>query len=146
MKTIFIVFMLATVASPTLAAPDAPLSAPHTASPHTASPHTASPHTAPPASHVLGNAALNSAPVNAASLPNVGKVLEVIETDLYSFIEVTNNNSSVWLATTKTKVLKGDNIRYGQGAAMSNFTSRSLNRTFPSIIFIDRIAPIKAGS
>lgn len=136
MKTIFIALMFATVANSTLAAPDAPLSAPPGASPHTV----------PPTSHILGNSALSSAPASAESLPNVGKVLEVIETDLYSFIEVTNNNGSVWLATTKTKVLKGDNIRYGQGATMSNFTSRTLNRTFPSIIFIDRIAPIKAGT
>lgn len=129
MKTIFIALMLVTAASPTLAAPDAPLS----------TPHGTSPHTAPPANHILGNT-LSSAPTSAASMPNAGKVLEVLETDLYSFIEVANNNGSVWLATTKTKVLKGDNIRYGQGATMSNFTSKSLNRTFPSIIFIDRIA------
>ncbi|MEQ1814265.1 MAG: hypothetical protein ABL860_07425 [Candidatus Nitrotoga sp.] len=136
MKPIFIALILATVASPTWAAPDAPLS----------TPPGASPHTVPPASHMLGNSASTPAPISAESLPNAGKVLEVIETDLYSFIEVTSNNGPVWLATTKTKILKGDNIRYGQGAAMSNFTSRTLNRTFPSIIFIDRIASVKAGT
>jgi hypothetical protein len=134
MKPIFIALMLITVASPALAAPDAPL---------LGAPHGTSPHTAPPASHILGNNTLSSAPANAASLPNVGKVLDVIETNLYSFIEVSNSTGSVWLATTKTQVLKGDNIRYGQGAMMSNFTSPTLKRTFPTIIFLDRIAIVK---
>lgn len=81
--------------------------------------------------------------------PNAGTVLTTIDTDMYTYIEVsgkTDKDASVWLAASKMKVAKGDAIRFGSGAVMTNFHSKTLNRTFPSITFIDKVLVVKEGS
>lgn len=77
--------------------------------------------------------------------PNMGKVLDTIDTDLYTYIEVsgkTDKDPSVWLAASKTKIAKGDTIRYGEGAVMTNFHSKTLNKTFPTITFVEKVMVI----
>lgn len=76
-------------------------------------------------------------------LPNKGKVLEVIDTSMYTYLQVTSDKSPVWIAASKIKLSKGDTISYSNGAVMSNFHSKSLNRTFESIIFVDKVVPLK---
>ena len=81
--------------------------------------------------------------------PNAGTVLTVIDTDMYTYIEIsgkTDKDPSVWLAVSKMKVAKGDAIRYGGGAVMSNFRSKTLNRTFQSITFSDKVLIVKEGT
>ena len=75
----------------------------------------------------------------AAQYPNTGKVLEVMDASIYTYIQVTSDSGPVWLAASKTKVPKGSTISYPNGAVMSNFTSKSLNRTFDKIIFLDKV-------
>ncbi len=128
MKTVLLVITLAVAAAPVFAEPAASKTA-------------ASPPSAEAAhAHAADKAAT---PVSAESLPNSGKVLDVIDTDLYSYIEVTNNSGSIWLATTKVKVAKGDMVRYGQGSVMNNFPSRALNRTFPSLMMVEKVVAVK---
>ncbi|MEW6313515.1 MAG: hypothetical protein AB1513_05650 [Pseudomonadota bacterium] len=79
----------------------------------------------------------------ANEYPNKGKVLEVIDTEMYTYLQVTGSNGPVWLAASRAKIDKGANISYPNGAVMSNFHSKSLNRTFDTIIFIDKVAPAK---
>lgn len=79
----------------------------------------------------------------ASQYPNKGKVLEVIDTEMYTYLQVSTDTGSVWLAASKTNVAKGTTISYPNGAVMSNFHSKSLNRTFDSIIFIDKVMPVK---
>ena len=98
---------------------------------------------AEPASKKTNQAAANS------QYPNSGKVLSTIETDMYTYIEVTgksDKDDSIWLAVSKVKVAKGDAVRYGSGSVMTNFHSKSLNRTFPAITFIDKVQVVKEGS
>ena len=54
-------------------------------------------------------------------------------------MQVSGANGPVWIAASKTKVAKGNTISYPNGAVMTNFNSKSLNRTFDKIIFVDRI-------
>lgn len=100
---------------------------------------------AEPASKKTNQAAANS------QYPNSGKVLSTIETDMYTYIEVSgksdkDKDDSIWLAVSSTKVAKGDSVRYGSGSVMTNFHSKSLNRTFPAITFIDKVQVVKEGS
>ena len=81
--------------------------------------------------------------------PNAGTVLTVIDTDMYTYVEIsgkTDKDPSVWLAVSKMKIAKGDAVRYGGGAVMANFHSKSLNRTFQSITFSDKVLVIKEGT
>ena len=76
--------------------------------------------------------------------PYTGKVLDMIDTDLYTYVEVSESGGgSRWLAASKVKVAKGDTIRYGDGAVMTNFHSKTLNKTFPTITFLDKVIPVK---
>lgn len=89
-------------------------------------------------------AAPAAAPAAASQqLPNKGKALEVIDTSMYTYVQVSGDKSPVWLAASKFKVAKGDTVGYSNGAVMSNFHSKSLNRTFESIVFVDKAAVLK---
>ena len=79
----------------------------------------------------------------AADFPNKGKVVEVIDTSMYTYLQVATDKGSVWLAASKTDIAKGVNIAYPNGAVMSNFYSKSLNRTFDKIIFLDKVEVLK---
>lgn len=71
-------------------------------------------------------------------LPRKGKVLSSIDASIYTYIELTENGKTVWIAAPTVKVKKGDTVRFSDGAAMSNFFSKSLNRTFESVIFVGK--------
>lgn len=75
----------------------------------------------------------------ATELPNKGKVLTVIDVPSYTYIEVQLARKTIWLAAATLKVRKGDVIRFDEGMEMTNFTSPSLKRTFPSILFVSRV-------
>ena len=82
-------------------------------------------------------------PVSAAQLPHKGKVVSSIDVPNYTYIEVTENNKTSWLAATTVGVKKGDVIRFEDGMVMNNFHSKILNRTFPSISFINSVVVTK---
>ena len=82
-------------------------------------------------------------PAAASQFTNQGKVLDVMDASIYTYIQVTSDKGPVWLAASRTKVAKGDAIRYPDGAPMNQFYSKSMNRTFDTIIFLDKIEVIK---
>jgi len=75
----------------------------------------------------------------ASQYPNTGKVLETMDASIYTYVQVTSDKGPVWIAASKTSVAKGNNISYPNGAVMTNFTSKTMNRTFDKIIFVDKI-------
>lgn len=76
-------------------------------------------------------------------LVNSGKVLEVLDTDMYTYLQVSTEKGPLWLATYKTSVSKGATVRYSNGVAMSNFFSNALNRAFNVIVFVDSLELVK---
>ena len=82
-------------------------------------------------------------PAATSQFTNKGKVLDVLDASIYTYIQVSTDKDPVWLAASKTTVAKGANIRYPNGAVMNNFYSKSLNRTFDTIIFLDKIEVAK---
>lgn len=95
----------------------------------------------------LNNLPVGHVPVTAApgaiQLTRKGKVLEVIDSPMYTYVRVTGDKDPLWLAAYKTGIAKDDVVNYSDGVAMSNFHSKSLNRTFDTIVFVDRIVPEK---
>jgi hypothetical protein len=79
----------------------------------------------------------------ATEYANKGKVLETMDASIYTYMHVTTDKGPVWIAASKTEVPKGATISYPNGAVMTNFTSKALNRTFDSIIFVDKVSVIK---
>ncbi len=77
--------------------------------------------------------------VQEIQLTEKGKVLNVIDVEQYTYIEVSQGKTSLWLATTKIAVKKGDMIQFVDGMAMTNFYSKTLKRTFSSIKFVGKV-------
>ena len=80
------------------------------------------------------------APMNlvAETGPVNGTVAETINAGGYTYIRI--KESDVWIATSTMEVSEGDPIEYSGGAEMLNFHSKSLDRTFESIWFVQKVS------
>ena len=67
---------------------------------------------------------------------NQGKALTVKNAAGYTYIEIERaSGANLWLAVPETPVNVDDTISWQGGSMMQNFTSKSLDRTFPEILF-----------
>ena len=78
-----------------------------------------------------------------AQLPQKGKVLSTIAASPYVYIEVAQDNKTVWLAANAIPLKKGDVIRFDNGMMAKNWHSKTLNRTFPSMRLVNRVVVTK---
>ncbi|MDP3842678.1 MAG: hypothetical protein Q8Q81_08795 [Oxalobacteraceae bacterium] len=79
----------------------------------------------------------------AATAPNTGKVLQTQQAGGYTYAEVdTGGGQKVWIAGGPIQVKPGDSVQWGEYAAMQNFTSKSLGRTFDEILFVNSWGPV----
>ena len=82
-----------------------------------------------------------SAPGSAETKPGVHKVVvnEVINAGSYTYLNVSEKRKKIWLAVPGMQATKGDKISYSGGLEMINFFSKELNRTFPSVLFLESV-------
>jgi len=73
-----------------------------------------------------------------------GKVVETMNAGGYSYILIEKKGKKTWVAVTEMKVTVGKDMAFLPGSPMSNFTSKSLNRTFDMIYFSG--GPVKSSS
>ncbi|MBA4321714.1 MAG: DNA-binding protein [Odoribacter sp.] len=66
-------------------------------------------------------------------------VNEVIQVSGYTYLNVSEKRKKSWLAVTTMQASKGDKLYYTRSMEMTDFFSKELNRTFPSIIFVENI-------
>jgi hypothetical protein len=69
-----------------------------------------------------------------------GKVTETMEAGGYTYVLVDTGSNQLWAAAARFPVKKGDSVEVPDSMPMSNFQSKSLNRTFPVIYFAGSIA------
>ena len=76
-----------------------------------------------------------------ANHPNVHKIVikEVLQTTSYTYLLGEENGKQRWLAVPKMAANEGDTYYYQGGMDMGNFTSKELNRTFESIVFLNGV-------
>ena len=67
---------------------------------------------------------------------NEGIVVSFMDAAGYTYMELENSGHRFWIAAPTTKVNKGDHIRFVESMVMTNFTSKTLNRTFSTLIFV----------
>lgn len=96
-----------------------------------------------PAGHPPVNANRQGPGAPEAQLPQKGKVLSAIDVPQYTYLEVIQDKKTLWIAGPTVAAKKGDMIRFDDGMAMSNFHSKTLNRTFPSISFVNNVMVTK---
>lgn len=71
----------------------------------------------------------------APATPVTGKVLETMDAGGYTYLNVESAEGAKWIAVNQAEVKVGDEITYLDGMVMQNFFSKSLDRTFPEIVF-----------
>jgi len=65
-----------------------------------------------------------------------GKVVEKQDASIYTYIRLDDGaGKKIWAAVPKTQLEIGEEIALRGGSVMTNFNSKTLNRTFESIIF-----------
>jgi hypothetical protein len=74
-----------------------------------------------------------AAGIDGASLS--GKVLETMNSGGYTYLQLDTEKGPVWVAIPQSQVEKGQKVACQPGAVMTNFPSKTLNRTFEAIVF-----------
>ena len=96
----------------------------------------------PPPGHPSADESSNMLKLPAAeSFPYQGQVLEAINSNSYTYIQVQikMEHKQLWLAAPRVALRKGQIIRFPAGTLMRNFYSRKLKRTFDGVIFVRTI-------
>jgi len=95
----------------------------------------------PPADKPLppGHPPLDGATTAAPAVIHHGTVLETIDVAPYVYVHVKGDNGEEWLAAPATPLAKGAAINWPDGLAMTNFHSKSLDRTFDKVTFITTV-------
>ncbi|MGK5093095.1 DNA-binding protein [Deltaproteobacteria bacterium TL4] len=73
-------------------------------------------------------------------------VISVSNAGPYSYIEVEENGTRTWLATSQLQIKQGDLIQYKNGQVMTSFHSKALDRTFDEIVFTDSVTVVSSSS
>jgi hypothetical protein len=64
-----------------------------------------------------------------------GKVVETMNSGGYTYVNIEKDGKKTWVAVTQTKVELGQDISFLPGKTMKNFKSKTLDRTFDTIVF-----------
>lgn len=67
-------------------------------------------------------------------------VEEIIQTSAYTYLRAMEGSKEIWLAIEKQEVKKGETYYFRDPMEMANFKSRELNRTFKSILFVQKFS------
>lgn len=79
--------------------------------------------------------AVQSAPSPAAASVVKGLVLEVQDVESYTYLRLKTQNGETWAAVNRAPVVKGAQVSIDNAMVMTNFESKTLKKTFPSIVF-----------
>ena len=79
--------------------------------------------------------------VSESDMKQQGKAVSVLPVSGYVYIEVAPaEGENIWMAVPEGVVVKeGDTVHYNDGPMMTDFTSKTLDRTFPSVMFLGKV-------
>jgi hypothetical protein len=77
--------------------------------------------------------------VSDSEMTQQGKVLGVLDTKGFTYIEVKQDARTLWVAVPTTAVKVGDTVRFENGPVMASYESKSLKRTFSNVMFVSRV-------
>jgi len=85
----------------------------------------------------------------AAAAPDAGAKTGVVQETMnsggYTYARVSAGDVDVWLAGPETVVSEGQTISWTGGMVMTGFKSKSLDRTFDQILFVNSIHVVPGG-
>jgi hypothetical protein len=68
------------------------------------------------------------------------EVEECLDASQYTYLRVSDDDIEYWIAVPKMQVENGEKLYFSKSMVMNNFQSKSLNRTFDKILFVDDIS------
>lgn len=88
-------------------------------------------------------ASILNIPADGDQLANKGQVLSSVKAGMYTYIEVDSEGKTQWLAAPAVDIKDGSQIRYGEGAVMTDFYSKTLQREFEEVIFLTGVQVVE---
>jgi len=73
-----------------------------------------------------------------------GKVLDTMDAASYTYIQVDDGARKLWVAAPKFAVAVGDQVKAPAGQPMRNFESKTLNRSFDVVYFVQGVTVLGA--
>ncbi len=70
---------------------------------------------------------------------HTGTLLETMDSGGYTYMHIEENGTSFWAAAPQTTVNQGATVRVAEQMWMTNFTSKTLERTFDKLLFASMI-------
>ncbi|MCG6954845.1 MAG: hypothetical protein LJF04_02550 [Gemmatimonadetes bacterium] len=98
---------------------------------------------APSAAHTAPTS--GATPSDAAPAVTRGVVEETMDAAGYTYLRVKAGDKDIWLAAPQMTVTKGATVEWAGAMTMTNFPSKTLNRTFDEILFVQS-ASVVPGS
>ncbi len=80
-------------------------------------------------------AAADSVPVAGTVASTTGAVLESLDVPGFTYLRLKTKDGETWAAVPTAAVKKGDTVTVENGSLMNNFESKTLKRTFATILF-----------
>ncbi len=80
-----------------------------------------------------------SAALALAAGMRTGKIVETMNAGSYTYMLLETPEGQVWVAGPETAVAVGDTVSVSQGMMMTDFTSKTLDRTFAEIYFVAKV-------
>lgn len=80
-------------------------------------------------------AADNPAPTPPSAPVVMGEVLEIKDVDSYTYLRLKTQDGETWAAVEKSPLKRGAKVTIENVMVMKNFESKSLRRTFPTLLF-----------
>ena len=78
-------------------------------------------------------------PTTAKAEGITGKVLETMDAAGYTYVQVDNGTKKIWAAAPKFTAAVGDTVVVPAGIVMHDYHSKSLNRDFSEVYFVDSV-------
>ncbi len=68
-----------------------------------------------------------------------GTVVDTMNSGGYTYVQIKEADKIFWAAGPQVAVAKGDKVQVTEQMWMTNFTSKTLNRTFDKLMFVGEI-------
>lgn len=68
------------------------------------------------------------------------EVMENLDAAQYTYMRVAEGDNEYWIAVPQMEVENGEKLYYSKSMVMNNFQSKTLNRNFDKILFVDDIS------
>jgi len=78
-------------------------------------------------------------PGQPAAAGKSGKVIETMNSGGYTYVQVDTGSEKIWAAAPEFQVKVGDPVAIPEGMPMTNYHSKTLNRDFELVYFVDGI-------